>query len=76
VLSLLPKDAYYYFSQAPIPRAMDAEVLKQSAERFGLVGEIVKDVSHAIDKAKSQAGSEDFIFIGGSTFVVAEIENL
>jgi dihydrofolate synthase/folylpolyglutamate synthase len=55
---------------------MDAEVLKQSAERFGLVGEIVKDVSHAIDKAKSQAGSEDFIFIGGSTFVVAEIENL
>lgn len=76
VLSLLPKDAYYYFSQASIPRAMDAEVLKQSAERFGLVGEIVKDVSHAIDKAKSQAGSEDFIFIGGSTFVVAEIENL
>jgi len=76
VLNLLPKEAYYYFCQAPIPRAMDAEVLKQFAERFGLVGEIVKDVSHAIDKAKSQAGSEDFIFIGGSTFVVAEIENL
>lgn len=76
VLNLLPKDAYYYFCQAPIPRAMDAEVLKQSAERFGLAGEIVRDVNQAIDKAKSQAGSEDFIFIGGSTFVVAEIENL
>jgi dihydrofolate synthase/folylpolyglutamate synthase len=76
VLNLLPKDAYYYFCQAPIPRAMDAEVLKQSAERFGLAGEIVRDVNEAIDKAKSQAGSEDFIFIGGSTFVVAEIENL
>jgi dihydrofolate synthase / folylpolyglutamate synthase len=76
VLSLLPKHAHYYFCQAPIPRAMDAEVLKQSAERFGLVGEVVRDVNQAISKARGQAESDDFIFIGGSTFVVAEIENL
>lgn len=76
VLRLLPKSAHYYFCQAPIPRAMDAEVLKQSAERFGLAGEVIKDVNHAIAKAKALAGSDDFIFIGGSTFVVAEIENL
>jgi dihydrofolate synthase/folylpolyglutamate synthase len=76
VLSLLPTNAYYYFCQSPIPRAMDADVLKYAAERFGLTGEVMRDVNQAIDKAKAQAGSEDFIFIGGSTFVVAEIENL
>jgi dihydrofolate synthase/folylpolyglutamate synthase len=76
VLSLLPKHARYYFCQAPIPRAMDATVLKHAAERFGLSGEVVQDVNQAITRAKAQAGSNDFIFIGGSTFVVAEIENL
>lgn len=76
VLSLLPKHAQYYFCQAPIPRAMDADELKQTAERFGLTGEVVKDVNQAIGKAKALAENDDFIFIGGSTFVVAEIDNL
>ena len=76
VLQLLPKDAQYYFCQASIPRAMDAALLKQTAERFGLVGEVMRDVNQAIGKAKAQAGGDDLIFIGGSTFVVAEIENL
>ena len=76
VLKLLPKNGHYYFCQASIPRAMDAEVLKQSAEQFGLTGEVVRDVNQAIGKAKAKASAEDFIFIGGSTFVVAEIENL
>lgn len=76
VLRLLPRNAYYYFCQAKIPRAMDAELLKQAAARFDLAGEVIRDVNQAIDTAKAQAGSEDFIFIGGSTFVVAEIENL
>jgi dihydrofolate synthase/folylpolyglutamate synthase len=76
VLGLLPANAHYYFCQAPIPRAMDAEVLKHAAERFGLVGEVIQDVNQAIAKARALAGSDDFIFIGGSTFVVAEIENL
>lgn len=76
VLSLLPKQARYCFCQASIPRAMDAGMLKQAAERFGLAGEVVRDVNQAIGKVKNLAGSDDFIFIGGSTFVVAEIENL
>lgn len=76
VLKLLPKHASYYFCQAKIPRAMDAWILKQSAERFGLKGEVVPDVNEAIASAKSRAGADDFIFIGGSTFVVAEINDL
>ncbi len=75
-LELLPKEAYYFFCQASIPRALDAQALSDKATAAGLQGEIIKDVNRAIDTAKSKASSEDFIFIGGSTFVVAEIENL
>lgn len=76
VLKLLPNEAYYYFCQASIPRAMEAAVLHQRAAAFGLSGEVEPDVNKAIEKAKRQASPDDFIFIGGSTFVVAEIENL
>jgi dihydrofolate synthase / folylpolyglutamate synthase len=76
VLKLLPNEAYYYFCQASIPRAMEAAVLQQRAAAFGLSGEAEPDVNKAIEKAKRQASPDDFIFIGGSTFVVAEIENL
>jgi dihydrofolate synthase/folylpolyglutamate synthase len=76
VFPLLPKDARYYFCQANIPRAMDAEALKSAAENYGLSGEAVGNVNHAIRLAKENASEEDLIFIGGSTFVVAEIENL
>lgn len=76
VLKLLPKDAHYYFCQASIPRAMDANALQQQAVKFGLKGDVEPDVNKAIGKAKQLAGPDDFIFIGGSTFVVAEIDNL
>jgi dihydrofolate synthase/folylpolyglutamate synthase len=76
VLSMLPKNAWYIFCQATIPRAMDAEELSKKAFEAGLNGEIVKDVNQAIEKAKKSASKEDLIFIGGSTFVVAEINNL
>lgn len=76
VLSILPKDAWYIFCQATIPRAMDAEELAQKAFEAGLEGEIVKDVNSAIEKAKGLASKQDLIFIGGSTFVVAEINDL
>ncbi len=72
ILSLLPKSANYYFCQAKIPRAMPVSELKDKAKAFGLMGEIIEDVNEAI--ATANAG--DMIFIGGSTFVVAEIENL
>lgn len=76
VLKLLPKHAYYYFCQANIPRAMNADELCVKALAEGLHGEVVRDVNQAIDKAQRAASPEDFIFIGGSTFVVAEINNL
>lgn len=76
VLTQLPKNAFYFFCQAKIPRAMPAAELKQKAEMFQLKGSIEPDVNEAIRAAKSMCTEDDFIFIGGSTFVVAEIENL
>lgn len=76
LLSLLPKDADYYFCQAKIPRAMPAHELQEKAATVGLNGNVVEDVNDAIAEAKQNAAPEDMIFIGGSTFVVGEIENL
>ncbi len=76
VLSLLPKHAHYVFCQARIPRAFDAWELKALANTFGLVGEVVVDVNEAINYVKTKVGEEDLIYIGGSTFVVAEINRL
>lgn len=76
ILAQLPKTAKYYFCQAKIPRAMDANDLKAMASDFGLKGDAIADVNQVINKAKANALPDDIIFIGGSTFVVAEIENL
>lgn len=76
VLALLPKNARYYFCQAKIPRAMNASELKDKARYYHLEGQVIEDVNQAIDQAKKNCSREDMIFIGGSTFVVAEINNL
>ena len=76
VLRLLPTQAKYFFCQAKIPRAMEAAELSRQAATMGLMGEVVPDVNEAIRKAKAEAQPGDLIFIGGSTFVVAEIEGL
>jgi dihydrofolate synthase/folylpolyglutamate synthase len=76
VLELLPKDAYYFFCQPRIPRALDATVLFEQASRCQLKGEVVVDVNDAIQQAKDKATRRDMIFIGGSTYVVAEINDL
>jgi dihydrofolate synthase/folylpolyglutamate synthase len=76
VLSMLPKDAYYFFVQANIPRAMSANDLYAKGNEAGLIGEVVEDVNLAITEAKKKATKDDLIFIGGSTFVVAEINEL
>lgn len=76
VLALLPKDAIYYFCAADIPRALNADILLKSANGLGLLGESYKSVKEAVDVAKKNAYAEDLIFIGGSTFVVAEIADL
>ncbi len=72
ILELLPKDASYLFTRAAIPRAMEAEKLQQQAAKHGLRGLAVPSVKKAVEKALSEAGKNDMVFIGGSTFVVAE----
>lgn len=76
VLTLLPTEAFYYFCQASIPRALGAETLQQLAASHGLRGKLLPDVNQAIADARRQAGANDLILITGSTFVVAEIDDL
>jgi dihydrofolate synthase / folylpolyglutamate synthase len=76
ILELFPRNAQYWFCQAQIPRAMEASVLAELAHRKGLQGKVVPMVNEALKEALSQAGPEDVIFVGGSTFTVAELENL
>jgi dihydrofolate synthase/folylpolyglutamate synthase len=76
ILPLLPTKAHYYFCQAQIPRALPAAALQAQAVDFGLQGIIVPSVVEAVNKARSQASPDDLIFIGGSTFVVAEVEEM
>jgi dihydrofolate synthase/folylpolyglutamate synthase len=73
VLRLLPTDAVYYFTRADIPRAMNEKELAKKAAEFGLKGKSYLSVLEAYNDAKLNAGKNDLIFIGGSTFVVAEI---
>ena len=72
VLTLLPENAFYYFTQANIPRALDADILAEKATEFYLKGKIFSTVNEAFSAAKHHATEKDFIFVGGSTFVVAE----
>ena len=72
VLGLLPKKAVYYFTQANIPRALDAHLLAEQAAKFNLKGNVYNKISEAFSAAKQQATEKDFIFVGGSTFVVAD----
>jgi len=73
VLPLFPKDAKYYFCKPNIPRGLDASIFKKKATLFELKGEIYNSVSEAYKTAKESASTNDFIYVGGSTFVVAEI---
>ena len=73
ILNLLPKDANYYFCKPNIDRGIDAEEFKKEASKHQLFGDSFTSVEKAFQKAKKQAEIEDLIFIGGSTFVVAEV---
>jgi len=72
VLPLFPTEWVYYFTRASIPRALDEKVLMIEAARYGLTGKTFASVREALSAAKLTASSEEMIFIGGSTFVVAE----
>lgn len=73
VLALLPKQATYYFTQPSVERAMPAEMLAEQAAQLELQGEVYPEVKLAWQAARQQALPGDLIFIGGSTFVVAEV---
>jgi dihydrofolate synthase / folylpolyglutamate synthase len=73
VLPLFPSGAIYYFTKAAVPRALNEQILKNEAANFGLIGECYSGVKEALDCAKMNAMPTDVIFIGGSTFVVAEV---
>ncbi|MCP2045029.1 dihydrofolate synthase/folylpolyglutamate synthase [Pontibacter sp. HSC-36F09] len=76
ILQLLPKEYTYYFCQAQIPRALPVGELQEKASQVGLQGEAYATVSAAIAAARRNAKPDEVIFIGGSTFVVAEIDEL
>jgi dihydrofolate synthase / folylpolyglutamate synthase len=73
ILSLLPQEAEYYFTRADIPRAMNEKELARIAAGFGLAGNAFPVVERAFATACRNAGRNDMVFVGGSTFVVAEI---
>lgn len=73
VLSILPKEACYYFCKASIPRAMNEHVLAEKAKAAGLTGCAYPTVAEAYEAARKNATPQDMIYIGGSTFVVAEV---
>jgi dihydrofolate synthase / folylpolyglutamate synthase len=73
VLPLFPAEAKYYFTRASVPRALNEDILKSEALKFRLSGESYPDVRSAFDDAVRNAAKSDLIFIGGSTFVVAEV---
>ncbi len=73
ILAMLPKNAIYYFCKPDIPRGLDAESLKLKAESFGLNGNVYPSVKTALQTAQNNTAENDLVFIGGSTFVVAEV---
>ena len=72
VLSLMPKEAVYYFTQASIARALPVDEFAEKACRHGLKGGTYPNVGEAVRSALQDASEEDFIFVGGSTFIVAD----
>jgi dihydrofolate synthase/folylpolyglutamate synthase len=74
VLSLLPVEAAYYFTNAHIPRALPAVELQQKAAAWQLKGEVFEHVNTAIEAAKAKAGKNDLILVCGSVFLVGEVK--
>ncbi|MGY5851661.1 bifunctional folylpolyglutamate synthase/dihydrofolate synthase [Salegentibacter sp. F14] len=73
ILPLFPKNAHYYFCKPDIPRGLEADIVAEKAASFGLEGRVFDSVSKAYEVAVDSALDEDLVFVGGSTFTVAEI---
>lgn len=76
ILAMLPVDANYIFCQANVPRALDAHLLKDKALKKGLSGKVIENVNDALTFVKARCENGDMIYVGGSTFVVAEVYEL
>jgi dihydrofolate synthase/folylpolyglutamate synthase len=76
MFSFMPQNAKYFFCKPNVPRGLSATILAEKAKEFNLFGDVYPSVVEAIEAAQAEAQKEDFIFIGGSTFVVAEVPNL
>jgi dihydrofolate synthase/folylpolyglutamate synthase len=74
VLLLLPKEATYYFTQAQIPRALEAALLKEKALPAGLMGDVYPDVNTALKQALLKANTKDLVLVCGSVFLVGEVK--
>lgn len=73
VLPLFPKDSAYYFTRAQVPRALDQDILRTHASEYGLAGNAFGSVAEALAEARRNAAPGDVVFVGGSTFIVAEV---
>lgn len=73
ILPMFPKNATYYFCKPNIPRGLSEENLQKQANKFNIKGEVFGSVNQAFEESVSRATKNDVIYIGGSTFVVAEI---
>ncbi|WP_281298339.1 bifunctional folylpolyglutamate synthase/dihydrofolate synthase [Flavobacterium limnophilum] len=73
VLPLFPTAAIYYFCKPNIPRGLEAVLLQEKAQKFNLKGKTYHSVTEAYDASRNMATKNDFVFVGGSTFVVAEL---
>ena len=73
VLAIMPRNARYYFTQASVKRALDASSLREMARQSGLTGRVYSSVPQAVMAAQREASAQDLIFVGGSTFVVADL---
>lgn len=73
ILNLFPKNAHYYFCKPNIPRGLNQGELQRIARSFGLVGEVFDSVSNAYKIAFQNCTDQDLLYVGGSTFVVAEV---
>ncbi|MDA3906168.1 MAG: bifunctional folylpolyglutamate synthase/dihydrofolate synthase [Bacteroidales bacterium] len=73
ILMLLPKDAIYYFCKADIPRGLDVDILQEKAKKVGLTGVSYQSVNDALKAAQNNALKDDLVFVGGSTYTVAEV---
>jgi len=73
ILPMFPKEANYYFCKPNIPRGLSEAILQEKALNFDLIGEKYSSVKEAFKSALLNANQEDTIYVGGSTFVVAEI---